>query len=72
MFSAPSYSEALVGSDVVAEIVPEIPSPNEQVTIKLTSYAIDLNSSLITWKVSGKTVLPPIFQVISELFKSIA
>lgn len=57
MFSAPLYSEALVGSDVIAEITPEIPGPNEQVTIKLTSYAIDLNSSLITWKVSGKTVL---------------
>lgn len=57
MFSAPFSARALVGSDVIAEITPEIPGPNEQVTIRLTSYAIDLNSSLITWKIGGKTVL---------------
>ncbi len=58
LFGLPQVSRAeLIGSDVIAVITPEIPGPNTKTTIKLTSYAIDLNSASITWKVAGKTVL---------------
>ena len=37
-------------------VSPQNPAPGDTVTLKLTSYDIDVNSSDIDWKVDGKTV----------------
>ncbi len=43
-----------IQEQVVSEIFPEIPKPGEEVTIKNELYGdIDLNVTLITWKVNG-------------------
>lgn len=44
----------LVQSDVSVSTIPEIPGPDQIVSIKLTSFAIDLSRADITWKVNGK------------------
>lgn len=41
-------------TDVVVKLAPAIPGPNEQTTITLQSYAIDLNKTSISWTVNGK------------------
>src|SRR3989344_2647967 len=37
------------------QLIPEIPRSNEPVYVSLTSYATDLNSATITWKINSKT-----------------
>ena len=44
-------------NDISAVVTPELPGPNEDLTITLSSYSIDINQALITWKVSGKVQL---------------
>ena len=44
-------------SDVSVDILPANPSPGENTTINLSSYAVDLNSVMITWLVDGKKIL---------------
>ncbi len=51
--SAQTFS-AIKESDVVVKLSPQIPGPNESVTITLQSYAIDLNKANISWTVNGK------------------
>ncbi len=41
---------------LTATINPEIPKPEEDVTITLEVYSFDINSTLITWTVDGKQV----------------
>lgn len=36
------------------EIFPEIPGPNDEVYVSLASYATDINSATIVWKLNGK------------------
>jgi hypothetical protein len=43
--------------DINIEILPENPEPYADVTIKLSSFATDLNRANIDWKINGKTVL---------------
>ena len=43
-----------VSTDILVDIVPPNPAPNENVTINLKSYAYDLNSVLISWSINGK------------------
>src|SRR3989339_2090015 len=43
-----------VSTDIMVDIVPPNPAPNENVTINLKSYAYDLNSVLISWSLNGK------------------
>lgn len=45
---------AITETDVVVSLSPKIPGPNEQVTITLQSYAVDLNKANISWTVNGK------------------
>ncbi len=47
----------LVQSDIAIETVPDVPEPYKSVTIKLVSYAIDLNNATITWIVNGSSAL---------------
>lgn len=39
--------------DIGVEMIPANPGPNEKVSVKISSYSIDLNSSAITWSVNG-------------------
>jgi hypothetical protein len=43
--------------DVTILSDPEVPPPLENVTLTLSSYATDINSAFIIWKVAGKTEL---------------
>lgn len=53
-----AYEEnALTSADISFSTIPENPKPYEDVTIKLTSYATDLNKAQIEWRVNSKTVL---------------
>lgn len=60
LFVGFSVAEAQIGgvdqSAVNVEMFPEYPGPNEEIGVILTSYAIDINSSTITWAVNGKTI----------------
>lgn len=59
-FVAQNNSSALeIGlqdTDVSIDMIPESPEPYQDVTIKLTSYATDLNKSIIEWR-SGSNVI---------------
>lgn len=41
-------------SDVSVDVLPSVPGPNENITINLTSLAVDLDKADITWIVNGK------------------
>ena len=43
-----------VGTTVDVNMVPENPKPNEVVFVSLTSYATNLNSANITWRLGVK------------------
>lgn len=47
-------------SSILVSIIPENPSPGENVSITLSSYANNLDSVLISWFVDGKSVLSEI------------
>ena len=47
---------AASSSSIIVDITPPNPAPNENVAITLNSYANNLDSVLISWSVSGKTV----------------
>lgn len=54
------FSEGAIdtsGSTINAEIYPENPKPYEKVTIKLSSYAIDINKAMIVWLKGSDIVL---------------
>lgn len=44
-------------SDINTEIIPDTPQPYSDATVKITSYATDLNRSSIEWKVDRQVVL---------------
>ncbi len=53
-----TYAEAkVVSGDINIEIIPDNPEPYTDVTVKLGSYATDLNRASIDWKINSKTVL---------------
>jgi hypothetical protein len=44
-------------SDIEIQTIPENPEPYQDVTIKLVSYATDLNKAMIEWRSGSSTVL---------------
>jgi hypothetical protein len=42
--------------NINATISPEIPGANEQVTIDIQDYSIDLNGAMIVWSINGKKI----------------
>lgn len=44
-------------SDINIETIPENPEPYSDVTIKVSSFATDLNKANIEWKIDNKTIL---------------
>jgi len=53
----PFKANALSSSDILVNVTPENPAPNENVGIALNSYAVKLDNVLISWSVGGKTLL---------------
>ncbi|MAQ76973.1 hypothetical protein CL684_00360 [Candidatus Campbellbacteria bacterium] len=43
--------------DISVDIKPEIPGPNEQVDLRVTSYSFNLNNEFISWFKNGQRVL---------------
>lgn len=52
---APLVASAQVSASL--NLTPKSPAPYENVTLTLGSYSFDINTAMITWKVSGKTTL---------------
>lgn len=53
----PLKANALSSSDILVSVTPENPAPGENVSVTLNSYAVNLDNVLISWSVSGKTLL---------------
>lgn len=53
------FTPLVVSAQVSANLnlTPKSPAPYENVTLTLGSYSFDVNTAMITWKVSGKTTL---------------
>lgn len=56
-FIFPYTVSAVSQSSILVNVAPENPSPGENVTITLSSYASNLDSVLISWTVDGRNVL---------------
>ncbi|MFA5888731.1 MAG: hypothetical protein WCW47_00890 [Candidatus Paceibacterota bacterium] len=54
-FGVANAQLGLPQTGVNVELVPENPGPNETVYVSLVSYATNINSANITWKVNSKT-----------------
>ncbi len=55
--SAPLNAQiGLTPSDVNVILLPDVPRPNEEVSVSLTSYILDINTATITWSVNGKVI----------------
>lgn len=52
----PFKAKAAVSTDILVNVAPENPNPDEAVNITLKSYVNDLNSVLISWSVNGKNI----------------
>lgn len=52
----PFVTAAQSSSSILVNLSPESPSPNETVNITLNSYAVNLDSVLISWLVNNKNV----------------
>jgi len=62
LFSVSTFSSAEMQiqtqeDEIIVDMSPKNPQPYEDVTINLTSYATDLNKSIITWQMDSKIVL---------------
>lgn len=44
-------------SDITVEVSPENPEPYSTVTIKLSSFALDLDKAMIDWRSGGKVIM---------------
>lgn len=51
-FSAPLHAQVR-NADVILNIFPQYPNPNQAVTATVSSYVIDLNKANITWSLGG-------------------
>ena len=55
-FSVTTYTQAQTAAALTADIVPQNYQPNEQVTINLRSFSIDVDRQLIIWTIDNKVV----------------
>lgn len=44
----------LRSADVTVSMSPEIPGPNQDVTVSISSFSVDLNKTMIIWKKAGE------------------
>ncbi len=45
---------AIRDNDINVDIIPEVPGPNQNVKINLSSYSTNINKAIITWSLNGK------------------
>lgn len=58
LFSAPFFAFAqLVPEDLSIRISPELPGPEQQVSLAAESFVFSLDRSQVTWTVDGQTIL---------------
>ena len=57
VFGVISVVNAVSPGSIIVDLVPENPAPYENVDIKLSSFAANLDSVLITWFVNGQNTL---------------
>ena len=55
-FVSPGKATAQSASSILIDLIPPNPSPFENVTISLSSYASNLDTVLISWSVNGQNV----------------
>ncbi|MBI2628295.1 MAG: hypothetical protein HYW71_02600 [Candidatus Niyogibacteria bacterium] len=55
LLSLPAEIKA-IGDDFFITFLPDNPTPNSPVTVKLKSYQFDVNRAAITWEVDGKVI----------------
>ncbi|MBP7832004.1 MAG: hypothetical protein KA028_03260 [Candidatus Pacebacteria bacterium] len=48
---------AIRDNDINVDLIPEVPGPNQNVKINLSSYATNINKATITWTLDGKQSL---------------
>lgn len=51
-----AYTDRDITGNLLADVSPRNPAPNEVYTVTLTSYATDLNRAMIEWKENGVTM----------------
>lgn len=56
-----------VTEQISVEQIPKIPQPNENVSIRLTSYTTNLNKANITWTQDGKIILSQTGAVVNQI-----
>lgn len=49
-----SDPSAVRDSDIAVDIIPEVPGPNQNVKMSISSYATNLNKASVSWTVDGK------------------
>ena len=67
---ASALDAGLVDNDINVDLLPENPKPYGDVTITLSSYAVDLNKSMLIWK-NGKNTLQSGYGKITYSFKTL-
>lgn len=60
VFNAGYDTENKLFEDLILDISPNDPSPGEEVTVKITTGATDLNKAQITWRLNNKIILDQI------------
>ncbi|MEN9582365.1 MAG: hypothetical protein RL641_319 [Candidatus Parcubacteria bacterium] len=48
---------AIRDNDINVDLIPEVPGPNQNVKIILSSYSTDINKAVITWSINGNQSL---------------
>lgn len=57
LFCIFTHAQAQTGADILVDVIPPNPAPGESVTVNISSYTLDVNSSKTTWVLNGKNVL---------------
>ena len=47
---------AQIANDIYIDVIPQNPTPGEEVSVKLSSYLVNLDSALITWYENNKKI----------------
>ena len=63
----PTKTSAVSSDNIYIEALPESPSPNENMTVTLTSYLVNLDTVPISWTINDKDVLSGIGEKVLSL-----
>lgn len=68
-FNFQTLNAQIVSTDITLNTIPEYPTPGENVTATITSYAVLLDKAFITWTLDGKEIFSGIGKK-SVIFKT--